>query len=165
MARKTATGANTSRPSEPIETAADPIPQSDSPSTLQDEFAELAQIVARAYDEGVTLEEAERLAAKALGVQLAIAERLKVADLDTRMKKNGLKATRARSYMAEATKGEKKPSEGFLENHVNMDVTVQTAANDYESADAETQSLTLYLGIFKDAHIYFRGIAKGRFDG
>lgn len=128
------------------------------------EFAKLREVVEKAYDEGTTLEEAERLAARFLGAQMQIAEELANLDLDTRMKKNGLKAKRSQTYMLEATKGEKKPSEGFLENHVNMDLGVQNAANEYETADARKENLLLYFGIFKDAHIYFRGIAKGRFE-
>ncbi len=128
------------------------------------EFGELSTDVQRAYEEGVTVEEAERLAAKFLVAQMNVAAELASVDLDSRMKKNGVKALKSAVYMAAATAGEKKPSEGFLENHVNMSDLVQGEQNSYDAADARKESLGIYLSIFKDAHIYFRGVAKGRFE-
>lgn len=133
-------------------------------SKIHNEFGELAADVQRAYEEGTPIEEAERLAAKFLGAQMKVAEELAAVDLDSRMKKNGLKATKSAVYMAAATAGEKKPSEGFLENTVNLDSGVAQAQERFDTADARKEALTIYLGIFKDAHIYFRGIAKGRYE-
>lgn len=133
-------------------------------SKAHGEFSELAVDVQRAYDEGVTMEQAERLAAKFLGAQLKVAEELASIDLDSRMKKNGLKAIKSAVYMQAATAGEKKPSEGFLENTVNLSKDVSDAQDRFDASDARKESLSIYLGIFKDAHIYFRGIAKGRFE-
>ena len=131
---------------------------------LDEEFKELAAVIQTAYDEGVSMEHAERLAARCLGVQLKIAEQLSVSDLDGRMKKNGLKTMKANAYMKNATATEKKPTESMLDAMVTQDKDVANSAELYERADAKTASLTIYLGIFKDAHIYFRGIAKGRFE-
>ncbi len=133
-------------------------------SQVHGEFGDLALDVQRAYENGTTLDEAEKLAAKFLGAQLTIAAELATTDLDSRMKKNGLKAVKSAVYMTEATRGEKKPSEGMLENHVNLSELVQGEQNRFDTADARKESLLLYFGIFKDAHIYFRGIAKGRFE-
>lgn len=127
-------------------------------------FDDLVQIVDQAYNEGVTMEAAERYAARFLSAQLHVAEELAQMDLDARMKKNGLKAIKSSVYMAAATATEKKPSEGFLENTVNLDPLVSNAQERFDTSDSRKESLSLYLGIFKDAHIYFRGIAKGRFE-
>jgi hypothetical protein len=134
-------------------------------SEVHSEFGELAADVQRAYEDGTTIEEAERLAAKFLGAQLKIAEELAQIDLDSRMKKNGLKAIKSAVYMAAATAGEKKPSEGFLENTVNLSKEVCGAQDRFDAADSRKEALSIYLGIFKDAHIYFRGIAKGNYNG
>jgi hypothetical protein len=139
------------------------LPQEQQTSQVHNEFGELAGDVQRAYEEGVSIEEAERLAAKFLGAQMKVAEELASVDLDARMKKNGMKATRSAVYMAAATAVEKKPSEGFLENTVNLDKMVQGAQERFDAADARKEALSIYLGIFKDAHIYFRGIAKGNY--
>ena len=134
-------------------------------SDLDVEMTALEQDVQRAYEESVTVEEAERLAAKVLTVQLKIARELAITDLNARMRKNGLKAQRAQAYMDECNKSEKKPAEGYLENVVTLDPKVKLAQATYDEQDARKESLTLYLGIFKDAHIYFRGIARGNYNG
>lgn len=134
------------------------------PSKSDGEFADLRAVVERAHTEGTTLEEAERLAARFLAAQMQVAEELAKIDLDARMKKNGLKAIKSAVYMAEATREIKKPSDTLLEHHVNLDANVSNAQDRYDTVDARKESLSIYLGIFKDAHIYFRGIAKGRFE-
>jgi hypothetical protein len=133
-------------------------------SPLDADMAVLEKDVQRAYDESITLEEAERLAAKVLTVQLKIARELAVMDLNSRMRKNGLKAKRAEAYMAECNKSEKKPAEGYLDNVITLDAGVKEAQANFDETDSRKESLAIYLGIFKDAHIYFRGIAKGRFE-
>lgn len=125
--------------------------------------ARLQKAVTDAYESGVTMEEAERLAAMCLSAQLDIAKALSAADLDSRMKKNGLKATKANAYMREINAHDKKPAEGFLDQAVALDPLVNTTVDLFERADARKEELTLYFGIFKDAHIYFRGISKGNY--
>lgn len=125
--------------------------------------ADLQVAVNSAYDSGVTMEEAERMAAKCLSAQLDIARALSASDLDSRMRKNGLKASKANAYLMEVNKHEKKPSDTLLENIVASDLSVQAAQNSFETSDARKESLNLYFGIFKDAHIYFRGISKGNY--
>lgn len=125
---------------------------------------ELEKDVKRSYEEGVTMEEAERLAAKCLNVQLSLARAIRTEDIDSRMKRHGIKAVRASVYMAELEKHEKKPTETFLESVVNLDKLVETAERDYAEADAGKEELQNFFGVFKDAHIYFRGIAKGKFE-
>lgn len=127
-------------------------------------YADLQHEIARAYQGDVTISDAEKLAAKFLLAQMEVADELSQYDLDARMKKNGVKAKRAMVYMEAATRSDKKPSDTLLEHHVAMDPGVQLAQNTYEESDAKRESLSLYLGIFKDAHIYFRGISKGRYE-
>ena len=91
---------------------------------------------------------------------MEIAAELAVVDLDSRMKKNGLKAKRATTYMSVVASADKKPSDTLLENHCNLDPGVQLSMNEYEEADAKRESLKLYFGIFHEAHLYFRTIAK-----
>lgn len=127
-------------------------------------YEDLKREIERAYNGDVTIDEAERLAARFLMAQMEVAQELSIADLDARMKKNGLKTHKAFVYMEAATKGDKKPSEGFLENHIALDPGYQLAQRDFDSAENRRESMQLYLGIFKDAHIYFRGISKGRYE-
>ena len=129
------------------------------------EFEALVQIVKAAYVTGTTMEEAERHAARFLEAQLNVCAELAKLDIDARMKKNGMKAARAQCYIDECSKSEKKPSDTFLEQQVQLNTTVCAAVDLFERADARRENLTLYLGVFKDAHIYFRSIAKGTFNG
>lgn len=132
--------------------------------TVFDVCAELKQIIEAAYNEGVTLSEAEKLAARTLVVRLDLSQELKVVDLDSRMKKHGVKVTRADAYMSEIKKHDKKPVESFLEAAVTMDGNVIESEHDYAKADVQRELIQNYLDIFKDAHIYFRGIAKGSYE-
>lgn len=125
----------------------------------------LKKQVEQAYESSVTMEEAERFAAKCLSAQLSIAEQLSKADLDSRFKKNGLKALKAAIWHESATQGDKKPSDKHLDAMVDMNKLVQTEQSEFDKADSYKESLYILLGIFKDAHIYFRGISKGSYNG
>lgn len=116
------------------------------------------------YTEGVTLEQAERLAGEFLAAQLAVSTQLKKADLDSRMRKTGVKAVRAAIYLEGATKGEKKPSDVLLAAQVDSDQLVIGEQKAYDEAEVEKDELDRYYNIFREAHVYFRGIAKGRFE-
>lgn len=120
--------------------------------------------IQNAYTEGVTLDEAEKLASEFLYAQLQISTHLKTADLDSRMRKTGVKAVRAAIYMDAATKTDKKPSDVLLEATVNMNELVQGEQNDFDKAEADRDELERYYNIFREAHIHFRGIAKGKFE-
>jgi hypothetical protein len=128
-------------------------------------FDDLVVLVKAAYESGTTMEEAERHAARFLEAQMNIAAELAKLDLDARMKKNGMKAAKAQVYIDLCAATEKKPSDIYLEQQVALSKIANTAVDLYEHADARRENLMLYLGIFKDAHIYFRGIAKGGFSG
>lgn len=132
-------------------------------------FKELCQQlenkIQQSYTEGVTLEVAEKLAAEFLHVQMIISTELKKADLDARMRKTGVKALRAAIYMEAATKDPKKPSDVLLQAMVDMNELVQKEQNEYDKAEVETADLERYYNIFQNAHIYYRGIAKGNFNG
>jgi hypothetical protein len=130
---------------------------------------ELTTDIKRTYEEGVTIEEAEKLAAKFLYAQIQVGNQLKATDLDARMRKTGVKAIRAAVYLRcveEGMKGpeKKKPSDVLLEALVNRDELVTGEQVSLDTAEAERDELENFLHVFKEAHIYFRGIAKGRFE-
>ena len=132
--------------------------------TVYDVCSELKQIIETAYEQGVSVSEAEKLAAKTLVIRLELSQELKRVDLDSRMKKHGVKVTRADAYMTELKKHDKKPVESFLDATITMDGNVIEAEHDYAKADVQRELIQNYLDIFKDAHIYFRGIAKGTYE-
>jgi len=117
-----------------------------------------------AYEEGVTLDQAEKLAAEFLHAQMIISAELKKHDLDSRMRKSGVKAVRAAIYTETASKGDKKPTEAALAAAVDMHEVVQSEQKAFDTAEVERDDLSRYYSIFQNAHIYFRGIAKGKFD-
>jgi hypothetical protein len=127
-------------------------------------YAELEKDIKDAYETGVTVDDAERLAAKFLHAQLQVGNELRAVDLDARMKKTGVKAIKAAVYLDGAKKGEKKPSDVMLEAQVNMSELVIGEQNDLDRAETERDQLQNYLNVFHEAHVYFRGIAKGRFE-
>ena len=125
---------------------------------------ELKSDIEKAYTEGVTLDQAERLAAKFLGAQMDVADKLRVVGLDTRMRKSGLKAVKAAVYLEEATRDQKKPSDVMLQALVDRNEIVSGEQTAFDEAEVSKNQLENYLDTFKNAHIYFRGMAKGRFE-
>lgn len=122
-----------------------------------------AKIVAT-YEEGVTMDQAEKLASEFLVAQIKVSQMLKDADLDARLKKSGVKAIRAGIYMETANKTDKKPSDTYIENVVNLDEHVETAQTMFDQADVEQAELSRLYSIYGNAHIHFRSVAKGKFE-
>ena len=133
-------------------------------SDVPAQFADLEKDIQNAYEGGVTMDEAEKLAAKFLGAMMRAAARLRALDLDARMKKSGVKAVRAAIYLAEATKGEKKPSDVLIGAIVDSSKLVQDEQGGLDTAEVRRDELERYFGIFKEAHVYFRGISKGKYE-
>ncbi len=125
---------------------------------------ELTRDIQNAYESSPTLEESEKLAAKFLNAQIQVGAELKAADLDSRLRKSGVKAIKAAVYMENATKSEKKPSDVMLQAMVDMDQIVISEQSAFDSAEVLKNELENYLNVFRDAHIFFRGVAKGRFE-
>lgn len=125
---------------------------------------ELENKILEVYTNGVSLEEAERLAGEFLYAQLKVSEELKKSDLDSRMRKSGLKAVKAAIYMEAATKDQKKPSDVMLSALVDINEIVQGEQKSFDEAEAEKDNLERYYNIFKEAHTYFRQISRGKFE-
>lgn len=125
---------------------------------------ELESIIQNAYENGVTLEEAEKHAGRFLHAQMVVSAELKNADLDARMKKSGVKAMRALAYGQACEGKDKKPTESALEHAMNTHELVQTEQNSLDTAEVSKDELTRYYNIFREGHIYFRGIGKGRYE-
>lgn len=136
-------------------------PQAEEQDPILARCDELHSIVISAYETGVTMDEAEKNAALCLGVQMEIATAIAPYNLDTKMRKSGLKAIKSRAYMQELSKHDKKPAEAFLDHAVAGDISVQNEETAFAKAEARKEELQSYLDVFKEAHIYFRGVAKG----
>ncbi len=124
----------------------------------------LEEKIKSAYETGVTMDEAERLASEFLHAQIEVAEKLRVVDLDARMRKSGVKAVKAAVYMEAVGKEAKKPSDTLLEQVVNLSDLVSGEQQRYDEAESERDYLSNIYNILREGHIHFRGIAKGRFE-
>lgn len=124
----------------------------------------LAEKIKSAYESGITTSEAERLAGEFLHAQMLLTQELQDADLNARMRKTGLKAIRASIYMREATKTDKKPSDVMLVAQVDMDETVKEQQNDFDQVEGHREAIQNYFNIFKEAHVFFRGVSRGRYE-
>lgn len=124
----------------------------------------LEEKIKSSYEEGVSLEVAERLAAEFLHAQMLVSNELKIADLDSRMRKTGVKAVRAAIYADTCSKSDKKPTEAQIEHTINVNEVVQGEQKSLDAAETNRDDLTRYYNIFRESHIYYRGIAKGKFD-
>ncbi len=130
---------------------------------FKDFCAKLETAIRDSYTNGVTMEEAEKLAGKFLGGQLAVSTQLKAVSLDARMRKSGLKAMRAAIYLGEIKGADKKPTEAQLAALVDTHEVVQSEQNALDTAEVEREALERYYDVFGNAHIHFRSIAKGSF--
>lgn len=120
--------------------------------------------IAKAYESSATLDEAEKLAAKFLLGMIRVGNQLQRVNLDARMRKAGVKAIRAAVYLNEARATDKKPSDTLLEQVVNSSKEVRDAQNSMDTAEVESNRLDSLLQVCREAHVYFRGISKGRFE-
>ncbi len=132
---------------------------------FKDFAQQLETKIQTSYEEGTTLEQAERLAAEFLHAQIVVSKQLKSFDLDARMRKTGVKAIRAAIYMESANHPVKKPTEAMLASMVDSHEVVQSEQNEFDKAEVSRADLERYYDIFANAHIYYRGIAKGNFGG
>jgi hypothetical protein len=131
----------------------------------REQLKELEDILTQAYEGETTMQEAERLAARFLVAQMQISGALRTADLDSRMKKTGVKALRAALYLNIVGQADKKPTEAAIAAQIDTDAMVEKEQNSLDAAEAESYDLRRYYDIFENAHVYFRGIAKGNFGG
>ncbi len=127
-------------------------------------YLELIEDIKSAYEEGISLDKAERLASKFLYAQTKLAEELRVLDLDAKMRKSGLKALKGALYINEVGKHDKKPSDIFIEQKINSDDIVQKEQNALDEAEVMLNKMQNYFNIFKDGHIHMRGVSKGKFE-
>lgn len=125
---------------------------------------ELELKIEESYESGITLEEAEKLAAKFLRAQILISRELQKTDLDSRMKKSGVKALKAALYLVEVQKTDKKPSDVLLGNLVDSNELVVGEQNAFDTAETRRDELERYYNIFREAHVHYRQVSKGRFE-
>lgn len=125
---------------------------------------ELEAEIEKSYSEGVTLEEAERLAGKFLVAQLQVSRELQKADLDSRMRKTGVKAIRSAVYLNIVKNAEKKPTESQIEATINVDDIVSKEQESFDIAESSKAELERIFDVLINAHIFFRSLSKGRFE-
>ena len=96
---------------------------------------------------------------------MVVSNELKALDLDSRMRKSSVKALRASAYLEASKPIEgKKPTEAAIEAVINVNPIVGSEQQEFDKSEADRDNLTRYYNIFKEAHVHFRGISKGRFE-
>lgn len=126
--------------------------------------AELEKKIQTTYEEGVSLELAERLAAEFLFAMMQVSVQLKTADLDARMRKTGVKAVRGALYQKSVEGAEKKPTEAAIEHAINVNEIAQGEQEGLDKAEVDRAALERYYDIFSNAHIFYRSVSRGKFD-
>lgn len=124
----------------------------------------LSNKIKAAYEEGTTVDDAEKLAAEFLYAQIMVSDAIKTTALNTHMRKAGVKAIKAAVYLSEVQKSDKKPSDVLLSAIVDSNDMVASEETSYFESLENKESLERYYNIFREAHLYFRGISKGRFE-
>jgi len=132
--------------------------------TFKDLCGDLEARLIKSYESGVTMEEAESLAARFLVAQLSVSKELKIRDLDARTRKSGLKAIRAAVYLEIVQGVEKRPTVDQIAATVDSHEIVQQEQNALDLAEVDRADLERYFDIFTNAHIFYRGVSKGNFN-
>lgn len=127
-------------------------------------YESLIQSIIKSSEEGVTIPEAERLAGTSLAIMAELSVDLREADKDRRMRKRGVKAIKSAVRMEEIKKHDKKPTEGYLDDTVNLSELVSGEEASFDDSEINKEELERQYGIVKEAHLFFRGISKGRFE-
>lgn len=124
----------------------------------------LEQKIITSYTEGITVSEAERLAGEFLGAQIKISEEVSKLSLMARLLKSSVKEERGKLLYKEATTPDKKPSDSVLQALVDSNAEVLARQDEFDKAEESANEMLRLFGIFKDAHLHFRAISKGRFE-
>lgn len=128
-------------------------------------WSKLTDKIQASYEAGITTVEAEKLAGEFLHAQIAVSSELAKLDLNARMRKAGLKAVRSAVRTEEVQKHDKKPTESALEDVINLSSLVQGEQDALDTAEVSRDELERLYNIFREAHLHFRTIAKGAFNG
>jgi len=132
--------------------------------TFKEMVSELENLIIASYQEQTSQSEAEALATRFLEAQMKVSAELRRADLDSRMRKQGVKSIRSAVYLDEAKKQDKKPSDVWLQALVDSNEIVCGEQHRFDEAEAERDDLERIFGIFGNAHVHFRNMAKGSFN-
>src|ERR1700728_1160316 len=132
--------------------------------TFKEFCSQLEEKIKSTYTEGTTQDEAEKLAAEFLHAQIEVSHELKKSALDARMRKSGVKAVRASAYLDIVKAADKKPTETQIESMINTDSLVAKEQDGLDKSEVERDEFERYYSIFREAHIYYRGLSKGRFE-
>lgn len=113
------------------------------------------------YENGISMVQAEALAGEFLKAQLSVSRELTKSDLDSRMRKTGVKAIKAAVYMEAASKGDKRPTQDMLAAIVDANEIAAGEQRKLDEAEVSKAELQRYYDIFKEAHIFMRSISRG----
>lgn len=133
--------------------------------TFKQMCEDLETRITNSYESGTTMEEAESLAARFLVAQLSVSKELKMRDLDARTRKSGVKAVRAAVYLETIQGVEKRPTVDQIAAMVDSHEIVQQEQNALDTAEVERADLERYFDVFTNAHIFYRGVSKGSYNG
>ena len=126
---------------------------------------QLEDKIKNSYEQGTSMEEAEKLAAEFLYAQMVVSKELTSKDLDARMKKSGNKAMRAGSYLNIVASSDKKPTEAQISAMIETDEKVNIQQNLMDTAEVEAAELQRYYDIFTRAELLFKKRSEGSFGG
>jgi hypothetical protein len=125
---------------------------------------QLESLIQDSYRNGVTMSQAEMLAGRFLEAQLLVSRELTASDLDSRMRRSGVKAIRAAIYLEERSKPEK-VTEGTLTAIIDSNPDVRAEQDQLDKVESERDELKRLLDVFSNSHIHYRTISKGGFGG
>lgn len=128
--------------------------------TFKEYCDQLEQKIISSYEQGVTLEQAEKLSGEFLAAQLKVSSELRRSDLDSRMRKQGVKSIRAALY-GKIKREAEKITEAAISAKLDCDELVSGEQQAYDEAEVDKAELERIYNVFQSAHVYYRQISRG----
>jgi len=126
---------------------------------------EVTKEIRKVHKTQYSQEESEKTAALALEAQFELTEFLSEAELISKEKKLEVEHAEAEKYIQFKTSppdGIVKPTDQAIKALVSKDVEVNQAKKAQYKSEADYNKWKNLFGTLKDAHILFRGLAKGK---
>ncbi len=121
---------------------------------------ELEDKIKASYEEGITLPEAEKLSGEFLVAQMRLSAELAKSDLDSRMRKQGVKAIRAALY-TNIKANTDKITEAAITAQLDCNELVSGEQEAFDIAEVNRDELERLYNVFQQAHVYFRQLSRG----
>ena len=135
------------------------IDYSDLEKLIDDCFDEMSDAARAKYDS----DKADRTAALFLTAQMKVSFFIEEVEMKARHAKNEITRLEGEKYFEfKSRETEKKTTENMATSFISKSPDIVTAKNEHAQHESSLKKWNYVLGTLKDAHVYFRNLAKNK---